>query len=304
MGSLTRVTQSTISTSTINSLQDGIGRVQDLQEKLSTGKQINKPSDDPGGTVQALNYRAQIKRTTQYASNAQNGLDWLGTADSTMSNMQTQIQRARTLTLQAANASMSSDERTAIAQEIDTIRQAMIGMANTTYMDRPIFGGTVSNPSGGTLAYDAAGNYLGDNGVVNRNVARGVQVQVNVTGPQVFGTGVTNLFAVLGQISADLKNGSPAAVASLTATDLANLDTAMTQVSNTQAMVGARYDRVQTMKTMSDNSMLNLQAGLTQVEAAALPKTITDLQMQQASYQAALAATAKVIQPSLVDFLR
>src|SRR3954451_22623995 len=174
MGSLTRVTQSTISTSTINSLQDGIGRVQDLQEKLSTGKQINKPSDDPGGTVQALNYRSQIKRTTQYGTNAQNGLDWLGTADTTMSSMQTQIQRARTLTLQAANASMSTDERTAISQEIDTIRQALIGMGNTTYMNRPIFGGNVSNPTGSTLAYNSAGAYLGDNRVVNRNVAPGV----------------------------------------------------------------------------------------------------------------------------------
>src|SRR5437763_9161585 len=189
MASLARVTHYTSSSSTINSLQDAIGRVQDLQQKLSSGKQINKPSDDPGGTVQALNYRSQIKRTTQYSNNAQNGLDWLGTADSTMSNMQTQIQRARTLTLQAANSSMSSDERTAVAQEIDTIRQAMIGMANTTYMDRPIFGGTASNPSGPTLAYDSTGKYVGDNGVVNRNVAPGVQVQVNVTGPQVFGTG-------------------------------------------------------------------------------------------------------------------
>src|SRR5438309_10986768 len=113
---MSRVTQSTISNNTVAALQAAIGRVQDLQDKLASGKQINKPSDDPGGTVSALNYRAQIKRTTQYGTNAQNGLDWLGTADSTMSNMQTQIQRARTLTLQAANASMSPDERTAVAQ--------------------------------------------------------------------------------------------------------------------------------------------------------------------------------------------
>src|SRR5690242_7059642 len=175
MGSLARVTQSTISAGTIASLQDAIGRVQDLQDKLSSGKQINRPSDDPGGTAQALNYRAQIKRTTQYGTNSHNGLDWLGTADTTMTNMHSQIQRARSLTLQAANASMSSDERTAIAQEIDTIRQAMIGMANTTYMDRPIFAGNMSNPTGNTVAYDDNGNYQGDSGQVMRNVGPGVQ---------------------------------------------------------------------------------------------------------------------------------
>jgi flagellar hook-associated protein 3 FlgL len=301
MASLTRVTQGTISQATIEGLQAALGRVQRQQEKLATGKEISRPSDDPGGTVAALTYRSDIRRSEQYSRNSQNGLDWLGTADSTMSGMMTMVQRARDLTLQGANASMSADERNAIAAEMDTLRQGLIGMANTTYLDRPIFGGTAGNATGTTVAYDANGNYQGDNGQVLRNVAPGVQVAVNVNGPQVFGTGATGLFNALNQISADLRsNNAPA----LTQTDLGNLDVAMTQLQNTHAVVGARYDRVQSMKTLAENTMLNLKNGLSSVEDADLPKTITDLQLQQVSYQAALAATAKVIQPSLVDFLR
>ena len=75
-------------------------------------------------------------------------------------------------------------------------------------------------------------------------------------------------------------------------------------MQNTLAVVGARYDRVQTMKNLHDTTVVNLKSGLSEVEDADLPKTITDLQLQQVSYQAALAASAKVIQPSLVDFLR
>src|SRR4051794_26754741 len=179
MASLTRVTQGTISQLTIDGLQAALGRVQTVQQRLATGKQITRPSDDPGGTVAALGYRADIRRTEQYSRNAQNGLDWLGTADTTVTGMMEQVRRAKTLTLQAANSSMSVDERTAIAAEIDSIRSGLIDMANTKYMDRPIFGGTVSNPSGATQAYDVNGNYIGDSGQVQRNIAPGVQVTVN-----------------------------------------------------------------------------------------------------------------------------
>src|SRR5205085_8750499 len=127
MANLTRVTRGTISALTTAALQNALGRVQDVQEQLATGKQITKPSDDPGGTVAALNYRSEIRRNDQYSRNSQNGMDWLGTADTTLTSMQTMIQRARTLTLQASNASMSTDERVAIAQEIDALRQGLIG---------------------------------------------------------------------------------------------------------------------------------------------------------------------------------
>src|SRR5436190_806318 len=210
MASLTRVTQGTISQVTVAGLQAALGRTQSLQEQLATGKQISRPSDNPGGAVAALNYRANIRRTDQYIRNAQNGMDWLGTADSTLTGMMSQIRRARDLTLRGANASMSTDERAAMAAEVDTLRDGLIGMANTKYLDRPIFGGTVSNPSGTTVAYDPNGNYLGDTGQVNRNIAPGVQVAVNVNGPQVFGSGATQLFTVLDQISKDLKAGSQA----------------------------------------------------------------------------------------------
>src|SRR5438874_1835986 len=213
MPSLTRVTQGTISLLTTQGLQDALSRVQSMQERLATGKQISRPSDDPGGTVAALNYRADIRRTEQYTRNAENGQ-------------------------------------------------------------------------------------------VNRNIAPGVQVTVNVNGPQVFGSGAAGLFTVLDKISQDLRAGTTASVNALTQTDLGNLDAATTQVQNTLAVVGARYDRVQTMKNLHDTTVVNLKSGLSEVEDADLPKTITDLQLQQVSYQAALAASAKVIQPSLVDFLR
>ena len=304
MNSLDRVTQAGIAMRTIDGLQLNLTKLQSLQEKLSSGKEVNKPSDDPSGAVAALHYRSDIRRTDQYSRNTQNGLDWLGLADGTITSMVDQVARAKELALQGSNASMSTEERQALANEVDTIRQGLIGQSNTTYLGRPIFAGTYSNPTGPTVAYDSNGVDQGDNGQVVRTVGPNQQVAINVTGPQVFGTGTTGLFQVLAQISADLRSTNPTDIANLGSVDLDNLNVATNNMQNTVASVGARYSRLDTLKTQNDNRVVSLKGNLSAVEDIDLPKTITDLQLQQTAYQAALAASARMIQPSLVDFLR
>jgi flagellar hook-associated protein 3 FlgL len=304
MTNLTRVTQGTLSRFTIDGLQANLGKLQSIQQKLSTGKEINRPSDGPSDAVSALHYRADIRRTDQYSRNADDGKAWLGMADSTLTGMLDEVRRARDLTLQGTNASMSVEERSAMAAEVDTIRDGLIGQSNTDYLGHPIFAGTYSNPTGATVAYDSNGVFQGDNGTVYRTIGKSTQVAVNVNGPAVFGSGATSLFSVLSQISADLRSTNPSDTTNLTQVDLGNLDTAVNNIQNTLADVGARYSRLDNIKTQNDTRMDDLKSSLSGVEDIDLPKTITDLQLQQVSYQTALAASAKMIQPSLVDFLR
>src|SRR4051812_14024219 len=237
MNNLSRVTQNSVARFTIDGLQSNLSKLQRLQGKLSTGKEINKPSDGPSQTIAALHFRSDIRRTDQYARNSQDGLSWLGLADSTLTSMLDQARRARDLTLQGTNASMSTEERQAMAAEIDTIRDGLISQSNAEYLGHPIFAGTYSNASGPTVAYDTNGVYQGDAGSVVRNVSKGVQVPVNVTGPQVFGSGATNLFATLSQISADLRSANPTDTANLVQVDLGNLDGAVNNIQNTLAEV-------------------------------------------------------------------
>src|SRR5438874_12865282 len=122
-----------------------------------------------------------------------------------------------------------------------------------------------------------------------RTVGPNQQVAVNVTGPQVFGSGTTGLFAVLAQISSDLRSSNPANIANLSSVDIDNLDVATNNMQNTVASVGARYSRLDILKTQSDNKVVSLKGNLSAVEDIDLPKTITDLQLQQTAYQAALA---------------
>jgi flagellar hook-associated protein 3 FlgL len=292
-----RVTEKSIATNILVGLQGNLGKLGDIQQKLSSGKQISKPSDSPTGTVAAMQYRGDLAAAKQYARNADDGLGWLGITDGTLGNIMDQVQRTRALILQGMSngSGGSADAREAIASEIDQIHDATIGLANTRYGDRPIFGGTTTGPA----AYDATGTYLGDNAIVRRTVGDNVKVQVATPGPSVFGTGSGQLFQIMADVSTDLRTNPGNLKA-----DLDRLDTVTTTLKAVQSSVGARYNQVSQMQEFANSKVDSLGVQISDVEDIDLPKTITDMQLQQVAYQAALAAGAKVVQPSLVDFLR
>ena len=292
-----RVTEKSIATNILVGLQGNLGKLGDIQQKLSSGKQISRPSDSPTGTVAAMQYRGDLAAAKQYSRNADDGLGWLGLTDGTLGNIMDQVQRARSLVLEGmSNGSGGSpDARAAIASEIDQIHDATIGLANTRYGDRPIFGGTTTSNS----AYDTAGTYLGDNAVVQRTVGDNVKVQVATPGPSVFGSGAGQLFQIMADAANDLRTNP----ANLSA-DLDRLDTITTTLKAVQSSVGARYNQVSQMQDFANSKVDSLGVQISDVEDIDLPKTITDMQLQQVAYQAALAAGAKVVQPSLIDFLR
>jgi flagellar hook-associated protein 3 FlgL len=291
-----RITERHIATSTLNNLQKSLGRSGQLQEQLSSGRLINKPSDSPTGTIASMQLRSENRTVQQYSRNANDGLAWLSTIDGALTTATSQTSRVRDLVLQGLNTGSATDgSRDALAAEVDSLRESLIGMSNTRYLDRPIFGG---NTAGGA-AYDGTGSYVGDAGEVTRTVGDGAAVRVNLTGPEVFGTGDDNLFNVLTSIADKLRT-DPAGLAE----DLSRLDAVTDRIKTSLSQVGARYNRVENMRDSADNRILTLNSQQSEVEDIDLPKTIMEMQLQETAYQAALSATAKVIQPSLVDFLR
>jgi flagellar hook-associated protein 3 FlgL len=292
-----RVTESSIHTAVLANLQRSIQKGQKIQEQLSSGKQINRPSDSPTGTVTAMQLRGDVRVSQQYSRNADDGMGWLNTIDSTLTNTSTLVNRVRDLTVQGlSSGSNDAQSNQALAVEVDQIKQSLIGYSNTQYLGRPIFGGTTT----GETAYDATGAYVGDAGQTTRTVGQNSKVRVDATGPEAFGTGDTQLFTVLQGISDSIRSGDSDALNA----NLKKLDTASDLMKNTLSDVGARYNRIDQMKQSAQDRLLSVTSQLSDVEDVDLPKTIMDMQLQQTAYQAALAASAKVIQPSLIDYLR
>ena len=293
-----RVTPKLVAQRSLQNLQRNLSASAHTQEALSSGKQLSVPSDSPTGASQVLRLRGDIRATQQFQSNASDGLSLLTTLGSTLDGMSVTSRRVRDLTVQGMNSgSVSAEGRSAIAREVAQLYDGLLADANQTLMGRPIFGGA----TGEKTAYNrATGLFVGDASTpVNRRISDTNVVRVDITGPEAFGPAGNDLFAVVDRIAKDVI-ANPANLGA----DLDALDAVMKTMQNAVADIGARSNRIELGQAAAVDRVLGLKARLTEVEDVDLPQAIMEQQMQQVAYQAALGATARVIQPSLLDFLR
>ena len=297
---MSRITNQTASRMVLANIQNNARTMHRTQDQLSSGKQVRKPSDGPAQVLSALDYRSQLRRNEQLSRNILDARSWLDSADSALTHTVSDLTRARTLVVNGVNAATDTQGRLALASEIRTIAEGLVQTANTQHLGRPIFGGTTAE----SVAYDATGAYQGDQGLVARTIASSVTVQVNRPGPDIFGAegaGIDgNMFQMLNAVADALEAGDMAtAQQGLTA-----IDVATRRVETTQVEMGARSKQLDEVKSRNEQLTIELKLALSEVEDTDMIESIIALQAQEMAYQGALAVTAKVLQPTLLDFLR
>jgi flagellar hook-associated protein 3 FlgL len=292
---MTRITNSMVSRTVLSDIQNVQAQLTATQERLSSGREITKPSDDPFGTSRALLFTSEISANTQYQSNVQDASAWLSTTDTALSSISSDAGRARDLLLQGANGSLDQNDKDKIASELDQLVDSIKTAGNTQYAGNYVFAGTATQTS--PFAVGGADTYAGNTDAINRAIGQGVTMQVNVTGDQV----VSPIVAAIRQAAVDLRAGGTPG--NLGTTDLQALDAATAQLSSAQATVGARENRL----SAATNRLQQLQQAqaeqLSNTQDADIAQTMIDFSTQTAVYQAALRAGANLIQPSLMDFL-
>lgn len=293
-----RITQRAVTLTSLQGLNRNLDALGKLQNQLTSGRLVNKPSDSPTGVNRAMQTRSEQAANAQQARNISDASGWLDQADSTLRQMLGNVARVRDLTLQGLNTGASSaSSQQALAVEVDALREGLIGLANTKMQGRPIFGGVTAGPD----AYDANGVFMGiADSAVNRRISDSELLAVDVNGPDAFGTGAGNLFAVVERIATNLRAGDSDALT----VDLADLDVLTEGMRTSVADVGSRASRLERVGLINSDRALSLQSQLAETEDIDLPNTIMKVQMQQIGYEAALAATAKAISPTLLDYLR
>jgi flagellar hook-associated protein 3 FlgL len=299
-----RITQRAMGLTSLQGLSSNLSALNKMQQQLTSGKTISRPSDDPTGTNTGMIARQGIAGVTQQARNISDGTTFLDATDAAMQDMLSQMQRVRDLTVQALNTgAQDTASNQAIATEVTGVRQSLIGQANQVVQGRPLFGGVTS----GTKAYDDTGAYVGVGGAngipvkpLNRRVSDVETIRVDITGPEAFGDPAAgkDLFSVVKNIA-----GHVGDTTALTA-DLADLDKVMDGMKTALADIGTRQAQMETAANVNSSQQLTLQTKLDDTENVDMPKTIMNMQMQQVGYQAALAVTAQSLQKTLVDFLR
>lgn len=300
-----RVTSATLSRSVMDGLQANLARMQHTQAQLASGRRINRMSDSPVDGAAAMRLRAEQAANEQLGRNIDDGLSTLGAAEGAFTSMSPLVLRVRQLVVSGLNGANGPGEREAMATEIDQLKGGLLALANTQYLGRPLFAGTQDVPA----AYDTlTGQYLGNGAAVQRSVSTdgSTRLDVTVTGQTTFSTLFSDASdptgaGILSRISAALRD--PIGPAALGA-ELTNLDAASETMQNAHSLVGMRFNRLLSIQSAGESRLDAVTANLAVAENIDLPKTIIDMQIQSTSYQAALGAAAKIIQPSLLDFLR
>lgn len=306
---LNRVTNLTMSANAQRTLQTQQSRLAELQEKATTLNKINRPSDDPAATARALETRSLLAANAQYGRNIDDGNTWLTAADTALEQATNVMHRIKDLTVLAGNGSLNQSGKDAIALELEALNKDLVSIANSKHLGRNIFAGssdaaaaftpgTPRNPAnpadpGTPPVFQGAGV-----SPVERRISASQTVRVDADGGAIFGSGAGSVFATVANIAAKLRSNADISA------DLAPLEKSFTSIVDGRAEVGTRQAQLERAGNVNTELEAALDAQRTGIEKADLGSVIMDLKLQETNYQVALAATARVLQPTLMDFLR
>ncbi|MCM3799790.1 flagellar hook-associated protein FlgL [Caldibacillus thermoamylovorans] len=285
-----RVTQSMLSNNMLRNLSNNYNKMGKLQDQLTTQKRITRPSDDPVVAMLGLGYRDSLNKVQQYSRNISEATNWLDSTDDAISQGVKVLQRIRELTVQASNGTYEEGQRGAIAVEVDQLKEQLETIAQTQVGGKYIFNGENTNKA------PAAGNF--SDGDIGLEIFDGIKLNVNTKGSELF----KSVFNTLDSLKNKLedKTASDTDISGF----LDTLDSEIDHFLKIQADVGAKQNRVDMMKDRLSSQETIATEIMSKNEDVEIEKVITELITQESVQRAALSVGARIIQPSLVDFLR
>jgi flagellar hook-associated protein 3 FlgL len=308
-----RITHMLVARRTQNYIQEAMQRLARTQEQMSTGRRVLRLSDDPPALSQLLNVRAAVERNKQYARNITDGLSYLDGADTALGTAGELIQKALEYAIQGANGTLEKDDMAAIGEQIDKMIDELVDIANTTVGGKYIFAGTKNDRppfrrDGDTIYYqgnlervsreilDQANYPIDVPAVDDSNANDGLFGQVDITTKKV-GSGV---FQVLKDLRDNLYNADTSGINN----SIKELNAQLDHILRYRVQVGARTSHFESVRSQLQDQEVRLTQVLSNLEDADVARVAVDLSRQQLAYQAALAAGAKILETSLLDYLR
>jgi flagellar hook-associated protein 3 FlgL len=276
----------------------------DLASQLSSGLRVGSLSDDPGAAAQSVQLGSQIARVDTYIQTAASQSSMLQMTDSTLGEVVSQLTSAISLAVQGTNGTQNSSNLQAITQQLTGIRDQILALGNASYQGRYLFAG--SQGAGKPFALDttttpATVTYSGDAIVQSIETPGGQQIQVNLPGSSIFGSGTSGALGALNQLITDLASGAPAA--SLTA-DNAALTNALGQVSTQRSLLNSSLSTIQATSNYAQTQEAQLKAQQSALVASDPATVATQLKSTQVQYQALLSVVTALQKVNLFDYLR
>ncbi len=294
---ISRVTMQTTSAAAQRGVQANAAKLAEAQLRANTLQKNVRLSDDPAAAADSMAVRATQTQAAQYGRNIDSGNTWMTMANGALDSSVTLLQRVQFLSIQGANGSLSQEGKNAIAAELDSLREELLVHANTKVLGRNIFAGN----SGANNAFEngAPPTFTGaDGSVVTRRISAESTLRVDADGAAIFGTGASSVFGLISKLSAEVLAGSPASAT------IDEVNAALNNVIDKRSELGARHAVLLRAKETNITSQLDLETDRANIEDLDLGQAILELKTQELAYQASLSVTSKVLQTTLMDFLR
>ncbi|HAA43423.1 MAG TPA: flagellar hook-associated protein FlgL [Ruminiclostridium sp.] len=301
-----RVTNRMLINNMINNIGANLRRMEKYQNRLATGKKINVPSDDPVVAARALKLRTDVSRLEQYDRNVKDAMSWMEITESALANITDILHRARVLAVQGANGTTTPEDTQKIEEEVKQLKHQLIQVANSTYSGRYIFSGFKTDQR----LLDEDGNFeieVSNNEKIIYEVDIGDDIHINLTGGDVFNIGgeaTASATPLMIELFNDFITALEAGDHSTIGGFLDDIDEHMDNITRVRADVGARYNRLELTENRLSKNIYNFTKLMSENEDIDQAENIMLLKSEENVYQASLAGGARIIQPSLMDFLR
>lgn len=293
-----RITQSMLSSNMMKNLTASMSRLDTLNTQVATQKKITKPSDDPVVAMKGIVYRRSLEEVEQFQRNFSEAYNWVENTDSALDKAKLAMDRIRELVVQTSNDTYDAEQREATKAEIVQLKEHLVEIANTKFGEKYLFNGTATTTK--PVEVSTIGTTVSPNaGKLELELSKDVHIQVNLPASEAF---PEDLFADIQKIIDTLEDDTT------TGSDLSglieDLDVHMADNLTSRAKIGARFNRIELMEARAAEQKVVASRILSENEDVDFEQVVTDLTVQETVHKAALSVGARIIQPSLMDYLR
>lgn len=304
-----RITNSILQREAITTLQRNSAALEQAQSQVSTGLKLQTASDDPVAAAGVMRASGGLRALTQYRRNIGGARARLSTEESVLDQVGDLLTRAKELAIGQAGDTANAQTRLTAKAEVDQLAQQLVQLGNTQVNGAYLFGGdtaqtapfksdgtpaTLATIGGGTLATSGAAPAPGNQVAISA----GRWIATNHDGAAVFLKPGT--MTAVNALSSALGANDPAAIASA----IGQLDTAFDGTQDLLGEVGARTNQLDIASSNIDAFETTLTSTKSDLSEADVEASVTTLVSRQTAYQAALAATSRIMSTSLTDYLR